>query len=72
MIESGIVCRVNLFLSFVNLIMQEFYEFFCVVIQKRIIELEDNKDRLINVVSKSKIKKFIYYGNPKFLIRELI
>jgi hypothetical protein len=38
------MCRMNLLLSFVNLCVQEFFEFVCVVSQKRRIELEDNKD----------------------------
>ena len=31
------------------LCMQEFFEFVCVVSQKRLIELEDNKDRLYTI-----------------------
>ena len=46
MVESRVVCRMNLFLSFGYLFMKEFFEFVCVGSQKRKIELEDNKDRL--------------------------
>ena len=34
----------NLFLSFVNLCMQEFYEFVCVGSQERKIELDTNRE----------------------------
>jgi hypothetical protein len=44
MVESRVVSRMNLLLSFVNLCVQEFYEFVCVVSQMRKIKLEDNKD----------------------------
>jgi hypothetical protein len=44
MVEPRVVCWMNLLLSFVNLSMQEFFEFVCVVSQKKMIELEDNKD----------------------------
>jgi hypothetical protein len=47
-IESNVVRQMNLFLSFVNLCMQQFLDSVrvCVVSQKRRLELEDNKDRL--------------------------
>ena len=48
MVESKIVCGMNLFLSFFNFCMQEFFEFVCVVSQKRMKELEDNKDPCYN------------------------
>jgi hypothetical protein len=44
-VESTVVRCMNLLLSFGDLFMQEFFEFVCVVSQKRRIELEDNKDR---------------------------
>ena len=44
MVESWIVCRMDLLLSFFNLCMQGFFESVCVGSQKRRIELEDNKD----------------------------
>ena len=46
MVESGVMRRMNLLLSFGYLCMKEFFEFVCVDSQKRKIELEDNKDRL--------------------------
>ena len=49
MVESRVVCWMNLLLSFGNLFMQEFFEFVCIVNQKRKIELEDNKDRLYTI-----------------------
>jgi hypothetical protein len=48
MVESRVVCWMNLLLSFLNFCMQEFFELVCIVGQKRRIELEDNKDRLFS------------------------
>jgi hypothetical protein len=45
MVESWIVCWMNLLLSFVNFCMQEFFESVCVVSQKIKVVSEDNKDR---------------------------
>jgi hypothetical protein len=45
MVESWIVCWMNLLLSFVKFCMQEFFESVCVVSQKIKLVSEDNKDR---------------------------
>jgi hypothetical protein len=49
MVEPWVECGMNLLLCFFNFCMQEFFEFVCVVSQKRIMELEDNKDRLYTI-----------------------